>query len=75
MSIVDLPLTLISSLLYPEKEIISTVSLKANKEKSPFISEIVPVVVSLVRLVAYRIYVFDQCIQLLLLVVCAVSSY
>ena len=40
MSIVDLPLTLISSLLYPEKEIISIVSLKANKEKSPFISEI-----------------------------------
>ena len=40
MSIVDLPLTLISSLLYPEKEIISIVSLKANKEKSQFISEI-----------------------------------
>ena len=52
MSIVDLPLTLISSLLYPEKEIISTVSLKANKEKSPFISEIVPVVVSLIIIVA-----------------------
>ena len=52
MSIVDLPLTLISSLLYPEKEIISTVSLKANKEKPPFISEIVPVVVSLIIIVA-----------------------
>ena len=52
MSIVDLPLTLISSLLYPEKEIIRVVSLKANKEKSPFISEIVPVVVSLIIIVA-----------------------
>ena len=52
MSIVDLPLTLISSPLYPEKEIISTLSLKANKEKSPFISEIVPVVVSLIIIVA-----------------------
>ena len=52
MSIVDLPLTLISSLLYPEKEIIRVVSLKASKEKSPFISEIVPVVVSLIIIVA-----------------------
>ena len=41
MSIVDLPLTLISSLLYPEKEIISAVSLKANKAKE--IKEIIKV--------------------------------
>ena len=52
MSIFDLPLILISSLLYPEKEITRIVSLKANKEKSPFISETVPFVVSLIIIVA-----------------------